>query len=78
MSTGSLGMGLGYGNGIALAKRMDGLGGRVYVVLGDGAVGVIVIMLTVDLVVFSSLIVILITGARVAWARTLRALKRCS
>jgi malonate transporter and related proteins len=32
--------------------------------LGDGAVGVIVIMLTVDLVVFSSLIVILITGSR--------------
>lgn len=36
MSTGSLGMGLGYGNGIALAKRMDGLPGRVYVVVGDG------------------------------------------
>ncbi len=36
MSTGSLGMGLGYGNGIALAKRMDGSKGRVYVVLGDG------------------------------------------
>ncbi len=36
MSTGSLGMGLGYGNGIALAKRMDGSNGRVYVVLGDG------------------------------------------
>ena len=36
MSTGSLGMGLGYGNGIALAKRMDGRKGRVYVVLGDG------------------------------------------
>lgn len=32
--------------------------------LGDEAVGVIVIMLTVDLVVFSSLIVILITGSR--------------
>ena len=31
--------------------------------LGDDAVGVIVIMLTVDLVVFSSLIVILITGS---------------
>jgi transketolase len=36
MSTGSLGMGLGYGNGIALAKRIDGRKGRVYVVLGDG------------------------------------------
>ncbi len=36
MSTGSLGMGLGYGNGVAMAKRMDDLGGRVYVVLGDG------------------------------------------
>lgn len=36
MSTGSLGMGLGYANGIALAKRMDGRKGRVYVVLGDG------------------------------------------
>lgn len=32
--------------------------------LGDEAVGVIVIILTIDLVVFSSLIVILITGAR--------------
>lgn len=36
MSTGSLGMGLGYGNGCALAKRLDGRTGRVYVVLGDG------------------------------------------
>jgi len=36
MSTGSLGMGLGYGNGAALAKRIDGKQGRVYVVLGDG------------------------------------------
>jgi transketolase len=36
MSTGSLGMGLGYGNGIALAKRMDGRKGRIFVVLGDG------------------------------------------
>lgn len=36
MSTGSLGMGLGYGNGIALAKRLDGRKGRIYVVLGDG------------------------------------------
>lgn len=36
MSSGSLGMGLGYGNGAALAKRIDGRKGRVYVVLGDG------------------------------------------
>ncbi len=36
MSTGSLGMGLGYANGVALAKRMDGQGGRAIVVLGDG------------------------------------------
>lgn len=36
MSTGSLGMGLGYGNGAALAKRIDQRGGSVYVVLGDG------------------------------------------
>jgi transketolase len=36
MSTGSLGMGLGYGNGCALAKRIDGRKGRVIVVLGDG------------------------------------------
>lgn len=36
MSTGSLGMGLGYGNGVALAKKLDGRGGHVYVVLGDG------------------------------------------
>ncbi|MCA1810712.1 MAG: transketolase [Halobacteriales archaeon] len=36
MSTGSLGMGLGYGNGCAIAKRIDGKQGRVYVVLGDG------------------------------------------
>ncbi len=36
MSTGSLGMGLGYGNGCALAKRIDGRAGRVIVVLGDG------------------------------------------
>lgn len=36
MSTGSLGMGLGYGNGCALAKRIDGRKGRVVVVVGDG------------------------------------------
>lgn len=36
MSTGSLGMGLGYANGVALAKRLDGRPGRVWVVVGDG------------------------------------------
>lgn len=36
MSTGSLGMGLGYGNGCAIAKRIDNRKGSVYVVLGDG------------------------------------------
>jgi transketolase len=36
MSTGSLGMGLGYANGVALAKRMNGNTGRAIVVLGDG------------------------------------------
>lgn len=36
MSSGSLGMGLGHGNGIALAKRMDGRAGRVWVMVGDG------------------------------------------
>lgn len=36
MSTGSLGMGLGYGNGVALAKKLDGSKGRVWVILGDG------------------------------------------
>lgn len=34
--TGSLGMGLSYANGIALAARMDGLRFNVYVLLGDG------------------------------------------
>lgn len=36
MSTGSLGMGLGYAIGCALAKRMDGRKGRAICVLGDG------------------------------------------
>lgn len=36
MSTGSLGMGLGYANGVAFAKRMDGRKGRAIAVLGDG------------------------------------------
>lgn len=35
-STGSLGQGLSYGLGIALAKKKKGLGGQVYVLLGDG------------------------------------------
>jgi transketolase len=34
--TGSLGQGLSFANGIALAGRMDGLKFNVYVVLGDG------------------------------------------
>ncbi len=36
VSTGSLGQGLSMGNGMALALRLDGLPGRVYVLLGDG------------------------------------------
>ena len=36
--TGSLGQGLSMANGIALALRLDGLPGRVYVLLGDGEV----------------------------------------
>lgn len=36
MSAGSLGMGLGFGNGVALAARLKGLGTRVWVMLGDG------------------------------------------
>ena len=36
VSSGSLGQGLSVGNGIAMAKRMDGMGGYVYVILGDG------------------------------------------
>lgn len=38
MSTGSLGMGLGYGNGIALSLKAAGKDNRVYVVIGDGEV----------------------------------------
>ncbi len=37
-STGSLGQGLSIGLGMALANRMDGLDGTVYVVLGDGEI----------------------------------------
>jgi len=36
MSTGSLGQGLSAALGMALAARLDGLGSRVYVLLGDG------------------------------------------
>lgn len=36
MNSGSLGHGLSVGVGMALAGRMDGLGNRVYVVMGDG------------------------------------------
>ncbi|MBI1396880.1 MAG: transketolase [Betaproteobacteria bacterium] len=36
VATGSLGQGLAAANGIALANRMDGIGARVYCLLGDG------------------------------------------
>jgi transketolase len=36
MSAGSLGMGLGFANGVALATRLRGLDARVWVMLGDG------------------------------------------
>jgi len=36
MTCGSLGQGLSFGIGTALAARLDGLGYRVYVLLGDG------------------------------------------
>lgn len=36
MSTGSLGQGLSIANGMAIASKMDSLGNRVYVLLGDG------------------------------------------
>ena len=36
MSAGSLGMGLGFGNGVALAERLAGRDTRVWVMLGDG------------------------------------------
>ena len=36
MSAGSLGMGLGFGNGVALAARLKGWDTRVWVMLGDG------------------------------------------
>ncbi|GAB6134769.1 1-deoxy-D-xylulose-5-phosphate synthase N-terminal domain-containing protein [Thermococcus prieurii] len=36
VSSGSLGQGLSVANGMAIAKRMDGEEGRIYVILGDG------------------------------------------
>src|SRR5439155_4575295 len=36
MSAGSLGMGLGFANGVALATRLQGSDARVWVALGDG------------------------------------------
>jgi transketolase len=36
MSAGSLGMGLGFGNGVALGERLAGRDTRVWVMLGDG------------------------------------------
>lgn len=36
MSSGSLGMGVGFGNGIALSNRLRGKDNRVYVMIGDG------------------------------------------
>ena len=36
VATGSLGQGLSAANGIALANRLDGLGGEVFCLLGDG------------------------------------------
>ena len=38
MSTGSLGQGLSVANGMALASKMDGLGCRIYCILGDGEI----------------------------------------
>ena len=38
MTSGSLGQGLSVANGMALASKMDGLGYRVYCLLGDGEI----------------------------------------
>ena len=38
MSSGSLGQGLSVSNGMALASKMDGMGYRVYCLLGDGEI----------------------------------------
>lgn len=37
-STGSLGQGLSISNGMAIASKMDGLGCRIYCILGDGEI----------------------------------------
>ncbi len=36
MSAGSLGMGLGFGNGVALGERLQGRDTRIWVMMGDG------------------------------------------
>lgn len=38
MTTGSLGQGFSTANGIAFASKMDGLGNRVYCIVGDGEI----------------------------------------
>ncbi len=38
MTSGSLGQGLSVANGMAIASKMDGLGCRVYCILGDGEI----------------------------------------
>jgi len=38
VSSGSLGQGLSVANGLAIALRSDGSGGRVYVIVGDGEI----------------------------------------
>ncbi len=36
ISTGSLGQGLSLGTGVAMGKKIQGIGGRVFVIVGDG------------------------------------------
>lgn len=38
-ATGSLGLGLSIGTGMALAARLEGLDSRIYVIMGDGELG---------------------------------------
>lgn len=38
MTSGSLGQGLSIANGMAIASKMDGLGCRIYCILGDGEI----------------------------------------
>ena len=40
VNTGSLGQGLSQGNGIALALKMDNIKSHVFVIVGDGGIGV--------------------------------------